>query len=532
MADIFLSYARSSSREAKRIAEVLRQSGYSIWFDESLPAHRAYSDVIEEQLEAANAVLVLWSAEAAQSQWVRSEANRARETGRLVQVRLGEARLPMPFDQIQCADLSGWRGDVGAPAWQTIVTSIAELVTKDPVADREDQSARGSRPLMQRRHLLGGAAAIVLASGVFLGWRSLERPMTSPQSQLLLERGLAALQDNDALEPQGPGSTMQAIALLTDATEAVPDSAVAWGGLAMAYAVRKRVAPLSERAGLVMRSRSAAEKALELDPDELRAIGALRLVEPVYRNWLAAERADRRALQSHPNFPILIFILSDMLGSVGRWKEATDLSRRFDRRKFLIPGADRKVVINLWASGDLQGADSALRAAEERWPQHPQIWRTRLAYLMYSGRPGEALNLLREDAERPTDVTQDFVQSARATGEGLAGRRPASAAIALQLDYLKQTPAVALQVAQACAALGDLEAALEICEGYYFGQGRWARVAPEGGDQDRATIPLFQPPMRGVWREKRFDALLERMGLNAYWRQSKSVPEFRKLAPG
>ena len=110
MADVFLSYARPSLNDAMRIADCLRSSGYSVWYDESLPAHRAYSDVIAEQLDAASAVLVLWSGEAAASQWVRSEANRARETGRLVQLRLDEARLPMPFDQIQCADLRRWRG--------------------------------------------------------------------------------------------------------------------------------------------------------------------------------------------------------------------------------------------------------------------------------------------------------------------------------------------------------------------------------------------------------------------------------------
>lgn len=526
MADIFLSYARANERQAKLIAEALRDSGYSVWFDESLPTHRAYADVIEEQLDAAKAVVVLWSTEAARSQWVRSEANRARETGRLVQIRLAETRLPMPFDQIQCADLTGWRGDVNMPAWQSVLASVGELATEPRSEERENQPAR-SRRLIHRRHVVGGGAAIVLTSVGFIGWRSLEGPAMSPQSQLLLDRGLAALQDNDALDPQGPGSTLQAIALLTDATEAAPESAVAWGGLAMAFAVRKRVAPLAERAGLTMRSRSAAEKAMQLDPNEIRAVGALRLIEPVYRNWLAAEQADRAALRRHPDFPILIFILSDLLGNVGRWQEAASLSRRFDRRKFLIPGADRKVVINLWAAGDLQGADQALRATVERWPQHPQIWRMRLAYLTFGGRPGEALELLREDAERPADVSQDFVEALRATGEGLAGRRPASAAIGLQLDYLKRTPAAALQVAQACAALGDPGSALEICEGYFFGEGRWARVAPPGGDSDRVTLPLFQPPMQAVWRERRFDALLERIGLNAYWRQTKTVPEFR-----
>jgi tetratricopeptide (TPR) repeat protein len=532
MADVFLSYARASADGARRIAEALSRAGYSVWFDENLPAHRAYSEVIEEQLEASKSVLVLWSEEATKSHWVRSEANRARETGRLVQVRLDEARLPMPFDQIQCADLRGWRGDVGARSWKSVVTGIDVLVSQHASGERgEGRAEHASRPQMQRRQLLLAGGTVIAAAAVGLvGWKALEKPKMSPQSQLLLERGLAALQDNDALDPHGPGSTLQAITLLSDATEAAPHSATAWGGLAMAYGVRKRVAPISERPGLELRCRSAARRALRLDPNEVRALGALRMIEPVYRNWLNAERADRLALESNPKLPILLFIMSDMLGSVGRWKEAAEISRRFDRRKFLIPGADRKVVINLWASGDLQGADSALQNAVLRWPQHPQIWRTHLSYLMYSGRPGEVLELLKEDAERPLDVTQDYLEAARATAEGLMGTRPASAAIAQDLDYLERTPTAAMSVVQACAALGALESALDVCNGYYFGEGKWSGVAPAGGDEDRVTIPLFQPPMQKLWRDERFDALLERIGLNGYWRKSGTVPDFRRGA--
>ena len=65
MADIFLSYARESAETATRVAATLRSDGYSVWFDEELPAHRAYADVIASELDAARAVLVLWSEAAA-----------------------------------------------------------------------------------------------------------------------------------------------------------------------------------------------------------------------------------------------------------------------------------------------------------------------------------------------------------------------------------------------------------------------------------------------------------------------------------
>jgi adenylate cyclase len=112
--DVFVSYARTSEEEARRIVE--------------LPAHRAYSDVIEERLKSAKAVVVLWSAESAKSHWVRAEADSAREAGTLVQASLDGALPPMPFNQIQCADLKGWKGDTSSPAWQKLEGSVAALV--------------------------------------------------------------------------------------------------------------------------------------------------------------------------------------------------------------------------------------------------------------------------------------------------------------------------------------------------------------------------------------------------------------------
>ncbi len=128
MSDVFISYARSTAEQAQQVAQALGNLGYSVWRDKDLPSHRAYTDVIEEQLEGAKAVVVIWSAVAVKSQWVRAEADRAREAGTLVQLTVDGARLPMPFSQVQCADLTGWNGDLDAPGWSNVVSSIADLV--------------------------------------------------------------------------------------------------------------------------------------------------------------------------------------------------------------------------------------------------------------------------------------------------------------------------------------------------------------------------------------------------------------------
>ncbi|HLY78300.1 MAG TPA: TIR domain-containing protein, partial [Caulobacteraceae bacterium] len=149
MSDVFISYARSTEAQARQVAEALRALGYGVWRDDELPAHRAYADVIAERLHAAKAVVVVWSAEAAKSEWVRSEAENARGDHKLVQLTVDGARLPMPFDQIQCADLTGWTGDAEAPGWLKVLGSIADLTkqaTPSP-ADKPAEPTTSVRPL-------------------------------------------------------------------------------------------------------------------------------------------------------------------------------------------------------------------------------------------------------------------------------------------------------------------------------------------------------------------------------------------------
>lgn len=145
------------------VAQALTAQGYDVWIDDQLLSHRPFADSIEEALSSADAAIVLWSDAAVRSDWVRSEASRARAAGKLIQLRLDGCALPMPFDQIHCIDLSPWTGDTDMGCWRATLSSIDAAITarnhasKTPAAK---SSAMLARTGLERRRITALACAV------------------------------------------------------------------------------------------------------------------------------------------------------------------------------------------------------------------------------------------------------------------------------------------------------------------------------------------------------------------------------------
>ena len=182
----------------------------SVWLDTDLPAHRPYSDVIGERLQNARSVLVVWSADAAKSQWVRAEAEVARTAGTLVQVRIDDTVLPLPFNQIECADLTGWKGDPNAQGWSKALSSIADLVGAPAPVAAPAGAVASSRRFPPRRIAIA-AAALVLALTAVAIWR------LAPQGPAKVP-GQNGHVEVMAFEPQGADPAMHKIADDTQGT--------------------------------------------------------------------------------------------------------------------------------------------------------------------------------------------------------------------------------------------------------------------------------------------------------------------------
>ena len=434
MADVFVSYARSTEACARALADIIEGDGFSVWYDARLPAHRAYADVIQEQLDAAKAVLIIWSKEAVRSHWVRSEADRGRVNGTLIQLRIEDCALPMPFDQIQCPLVSAWKGSRSASQLAPIIQSLSELLNA------------------------GGATA---APAPF------RRPIFSrpEEAQLLFEAASKALQSGV------PSEHAQAIPLLVEATSIAPDDSELWGLLAVLYAARRVEVPPADRAAMVARAKGAINTARKLDPDDVRSRCAEVILLTPYGNWKRKEQGARDILIANPDQPLALFSLGTVLGHVGRWREAAEAIGLISRTRFLLPVVEQFTVQALWSTGDIVQADLAGERAARRFPTHSGLWESRIEALIHSGRSADAIELIDNDRTWPPNYSQLKLEAMRLTAMAIGGRLDRSEAVRKNLEALRQncegSLAAAmdpLMIAQRCAAFGDLDTCFSILD--------------------------------------------------------------------
>lgn len=111
MHSVFLSYAREDRERAKIVAAAFEDAGVSIWWDRRIEAGSEYSKEIEQALKGAEAVVVLWSRSSVDSPWVRDEAAKGRDSGKLVPASFDGVEAPLGFGQFHTIDLSRrtWR---------------------------------------------------------------------------------------------------------------------------------------------------------------------------------------------------------------------------------------------------------------------------------------------------------------------------------------------------------------------------------------------------------------------------------------
>jgi TolB-like protein len=165
-ATLFLSYAHADQAKAQRLARALKKAGHTVWWDALIEGGSRFAQSIDQALETADAVLVLWSKQSVESDWVRDEAAQGRDRHRLVPLSLDGTLPPLGFRQIQMIDLSHWHGRADAPQLKAIERAIASALGHAP-----SEPEQGRKVSLTRRQAIAGGGAVVVAGGALAAWK-------------------------------------------------------------------------------------------------------------------------------------------------------------------------------------------------------------------------------------------------------------------------------------------------------------------------------------------------------------------------
>ncbi len=165
MTDLFLSYKAEDRPRVARLAEALESDGLSVWWDAHIGGGDDWRDTILRHLEAARAVIVVWSKRSIgpHGQFVRDEATRALKRGTYLPVRIDKVDPPLGFGEMQALDLANWDGDRTDKRYQALLGTLRKRFGIK--AARSERSQERQTGMSRRTAIATGTVAAVAAAG-------------------------------------------------------------------------------------------------------------------------------------------------------------------------------------------------------------------------------------------------------------------------------------------------------------------------------------------------------------------------------
>jgi TIR domain len=183
MSDVFISYKREEQPVARKLANALEAEGWTVWWDPKLRAGERFNDVIENALNEAKCVIVLWSERSVRSKYVIDEATYALDKDKLVPVLIENVSLPFRFKGVHTRKLLDWDGSKDFSEFRKLVEDIAAIAGSPvtgagPKAEQANQGhVEQAVPNPWRRYgPLAAGLALLLVIFSFVFWWPKEPP--------------------------------------------------------------------------------------------------------------------------------------------------------------------------------------------------------------------------------------------------------------------------------------------------------------------------------------------------------------------
>ena len=168
MSDVFVSYKAEDRRRVQPLVEALEADGLTVWWDAHIGGGDAWRETIQEHLDAARCVIVIWSKRSIgpEGRFVRDEAGRAQRRGVYLPIRIDAVEPPLGFGETQALPLRNWRGDRSDARYRAVHRAVHAIIageTHDGVIPLAHEHG------VARRLVIGGGTAAVAAAGIG-GW--------------------------------------------------------------------------------------------------------------------------------------------------------------------------------------------------------------------------------------------------------------------------------------------------------------------------------------------------------------------------
>lgn len=151
MSDIFISYASDDRDRVLPLVHALEKTGWTIFWDRTIPAGKTWRQRMDAEIKACRAVLVVWTQQSVNSEWVLEEAEIGKRKQILVPVLLDEVEPPLGFGLIQAANLVAWNGSTSDSSFGRLILDIEIILGPAPARDSEAESCRRLREEPERK---------------------------------------------------------------------------------------------------------------------------------------------------------------------------------------------------------------------------------------------------------------------------------------------------------------------------------------------------------------------------------------------
>lgn len=175
---VFISYSSQDQSYADRIYGALEAAGYQVWMDRTgLRGGDAWLQAIQHNILEADTMIVVWSANALQSRWVRDELTFAHSRGKQIipiQIDDTDGSEHIIINALQMVYTSGFE-------FEEVMEQVEQALSYGPIERENPTRPRPPRsPSPDRRRWIVMTGVLVIAFVVLIGVMPLLQPANDP----------------------------------------------------------------------------------------------------------------------------------------------------------------------------------------------------------------------------------------------------------------------------------------------------------------------------------------------------------------